>query len=682
MFRRLILTAVLLSSNFLPLFAFDNVLLVTIDTLRADYVSAYGSQKVHTPNIDSVAAEGVLFRVAVSSVPLTLPSHVSIFTGLIPPVHQVRDNGGFVLNQRVTTLTEILKVHGMHTAAFIGSFSLDSRFGLAQGFDIYDENYPTTATKVTMPERRAEDVANAALKWLSSNKGPWFVWVHFFDPHFPYQPPVEFQKKYPGDLYAGEVAYADQQLGRLLEFLKQNHLDKTTLIVITSDHGESLGEHGEKTHGIFGYESTLHVPLILAPMNHGSIETRVRLIDVAPTILELQHLHFGSKIQGLSLVPLLNGKTLPPSDSYFEAMAMNLSSGWAPLTGFYSGNHKYIKLPVPELYDLDSDRHETKNLCGNHDLCEQWAQRFGTFSSGINQLLPKPSRVDEETAERLKALGYTSPGTGNQKNKFGPADDPKNLIAVQTDEQTALSYLENGDHEKAINALKALLVKHPRYAPAYLDAAMIESSLGDPATAAISLEDAHKHGISSPSLDALLGLYLSQSGQKEQAIQELQKAVASFPDCVECWNNLGITYSSSGRVADARAAFENSRKIDPSNAVALTNLGVLDLAEQKYDLAIQNLQQALSRKADDTAYTALGIAYAQKEDWSNAIRAWEEGLNANPKNFDLMWNLALTYQKRNPKRARELLLEFQSSAPQQKYKEHLMKIPSLLRQLP
>ena len=293
-------------------FAFENVLLISIDTLRADHLGCYGSKETKTVNIDSLARNGVLFKNVVSPAPFTLPSHVSLMTGLIPPAHGVQDNGGFYLNKNINTLAEIFHSKGSSTAAFLGAFPLDSRFGMDQGFDLYDDTYPTVnnVNEITMPERSAETVTGAALQWLQTKKsGKWFAFIHYFDPHFPYR-----------DSYKKEVERVDEQLGKLLGFLRENKLDQKTLIVLTADHGESLGEHQEQTHGIFAYESTLRIPLIFSPFQPKQIETRVRLIDVAPTILDLQSLSFPSRTQGSSLAKWIRGGTQPEIDYYFESL--------------------------------------------------------------------------------------------------------------------------------------------------------------------------------------------------------------------------------------------------------------------------------------------------------------------------------------------------------------------------
>ncbi len=239
--------------------------------------------------------------------------------------------------RKSTPLAEVFKTNRMNTAAFVGAFPLDSRFGMDQGFDVYDDSYPTVnnVNEITMPERSAEDVTDAALEWLQLKRsGRWFTFVHFYDPHFPYK-----------SSYEQEIEQVDQQIGRLLKFLRDNSLERTTLIVLTADHGESLGEHQEKTHGIFAYESTLRIPLIFSPFQPKIVESRVALVDVTPTIAALQNISFPSRTQGISLAKWIEGGSQTVTDSYFESLSLHLNAGWAPLRGFYSGTMKFIELP-------------------------------------------------------------------------------------------------------------------------------------------------------------------------------------------------------------------------------------------------------------------------------------------------------------------------------------------------
>ncbi len=343
----------------------QNLLLVTIDTLRADRLSCYGSQNPKTPHIDSLAERGVLFSRAFANTSTTLPSHTNILLGTTPLHHGVHENLNFVVSEQLLTLAEHLKDYGYSTGAFVGAYPLDSRFGLSQGFDTYDDNYARIHfVNPSSLERNAEAVVESALEWLERQDSPWFLWIHCWDPHVPYDPPEPFKTQYRDHLYDGEVAYVDFALGKLFNYMKENNLFDNTSIIFTGDHGESLGQHGEKTHGFFAYNSSIWIPLIIsAPGKKPSrIDHYVSHIDIFPTACDVLELEKPSFLQGISLLPALNGKKLPERPIYFESLYPYYSRGWAPLKGFLHQGKKFIDSPIPELYELDKDFDELKNL--------------------------------------------------------------------------------------------------------------------------------------------------------------------------------------------------------------------------------------------------------------------------------------------------------------------------------
>ncbi|HEY7160588.1 MAG TPA: sulfatase, partial [Acidobacteriota bacterium] len=330
-----------------------NVLLISIDTLRADALGCYGNPQ-KTPAIDSLAARSVLFENTISQVPLTLPSHATILTGLFPPQHGIKNNEVFVLPEKITTLAEMFQKNGYKTGAVVGSFALDSGFGIAQGFDQYDDQIdPGSNSETPYVERRADAVWNHGRKWIEKQTSPWFCFLHFYDPHTAYAPP----KPYP-QTYSGEVSYVDSVIAQLLSYL-HDYIDNTTIVVLLSDHGESLGEHGEASHGVFLYDSTLKVPFMISVpgLKSSRVSQVVRLADVAPTILELAGISpFPSQSSpaGVSLVSIMKGqpKDLP---AYSETYYTNLLMGWAPLHSIRTGQFKWIDAPAPEFYNLSSD---------------------------------------------------------------------------------------------------------------------------------------------------------------------------------------------------------------------------------------------------------------------------------------------------------------------------------------
>src|SRR3954463_9218229 len=348
-----------------------NLLIVTLDTTRADRIHAYGFDGIETPNLDRMAREGVLFEQAVAPAPLTLPAHSSIFTGRFPPAHGVRDNGGFFLDARETTLAERLQARGFRTGGFVGAYVLDHKWGIAQGFQTYFDDFDLSkyqSLSLGSVDRPGNEVADKALQWLDGvGSKRFFGWVHFYDAHSPYDPPEPFKSRYAGHPYIGEIAFVDSQVGRLLAYLDAHHLADNTVVIVMGDHGESLGEHGEGTHGFFVYQATMHVPLLVrAPydlMAGRRVADTVRSIDILPTALELLGVPSSEHLEGTSVVPLMTGaKKELGLAAYSEAIYPRFHFGWSDLRALTSGRYKYVAAPRPELYDLQEDPGETRNL--------------------------------------------------------------------------------------------------------------------------------------------------------------------------------------------------------------------------------------------------------------------------------------------------------------------------------
>src|SRR6476659_8090698 len=348
-----------------------NLVIVTLDTTRADRIGAYGSHEVETPTIDRLASEGVLFEQAVSAAPLTLPAHSSLFTGRFPPEHGVRDNGGFFLGPEQLTLAEVLKARGYRTGGFVGAYVLDSKWGLNQGFDTYVDDFDLSKTRgvsLGAIQRPGNEVVDKALPWIQQSAAtPFFAWIHLYDAHSPYRPPEPFASRYRGHPYNGEIAFADSQVGRIVAQLQSSGLFDRTVVVVMGDHGESLGDHGESAHGFFIYESVTHVPLVIrAPFSltaNRRVADPVRSVDVMPTVLDLLGVPQPGAISGVSLVSLMTGaKRELGLDTYSEAMYPLHHYGWSDLRALRSGRYKVIDSPRPELYDLDRDPQEATNI--------------------------------------------------------------------------------------------------------------------------------------------------------------------------------------------------------------------------------------------------------------------------------------------------------------------------------
>ncbi|MCX6096331.1 MAG: sulfatase, partial [Candidatus Bipolaricaulota bacterium] len=404
-----------------------NVILITVDTLRADKVGCYGNANVATPTMDAFAAGGIRYENCISQTPLTLPSHTTIMTGTLPIFHGVRDNGGFVVPSELVTMAEAFKAKGYDTAAFVAAYVLDSKWGLNQGFDTYFDKFDLSRfEKISLGEvqRPGNEVIDEALGWLEKKKsGKFFAWIHLYDPHSPYAPPEPFKSQYAQNPYLGEIAFTDTQLARLWDYLGRSGLRDNLFLVFASDHGESLGEHRESTHGFFVYQAALHVPLIIAtpfPELQGrtSSET-VGLVDVMPTVCEMAGVPVPAEVRGRSLVPSFFAPgAVADRLAYSETFYPRYHFGWSDLRSVQNGRFKLILAPVPELYDLDRDPGEEKNLVYlEKKVFEDLSVRAGVLmeEAGRNAREVDLQKVDEETREKLAALGYVGSFTDSSK---------------------------------------------------------------------------------------------------------------------------------------------------------------------------------------------------------------------------------------------------------------------------
>jgi len=418
-----------------------NVLLVTLDTVRADRLGCYGHESAETPTLDSLVARGVRFDDAVTSVPLTLPAHATILTGLSPLSHGVRDNGRYKLAEEHVTLAEVLSSHGYDTAAFVGCFVVDARFGLDQGFDIYDFEVSAEGYHPEMPdfnERSATDVTDAAVRWLDERarfgaNAPFFAWVHYFDPHQPYQSPLQRLQRFAVRPYDAEIAYVDAEFGRLLDKLDDLGVRDRTVIVVAGDHGEALGEHGEPTHGMLIYESTMRVPLIISctSLFDGAYHVGNRVVgltDVRPTVEDLL---------GVTGSPPVDGESLlrPGADDdraiYVETEMPLSLAGWSPLRGLRTHNHKYILAPQRELYDLRKDPAESHNIyAAGGSVAGPLELRLSELMNRIGPGSGSDRALTDEEIERLGSLGYVQSGAARAE---GPLPDPKTMMSVYSD---------------------------------------------------------------------------------------------------------------------------------------------------------------------------------------------------------------------------------------------------------
>lgn len=645
-----------------------NILLISIDTIRPDRLSCYDSRYVKTINIDNLARRSLVFDRAFAHTPLTLPSHVNMLTGLTPPYHGVHDNARFRLSQDIQTMAEYLKAKGYSTGAFVGAFPLDSRFGLNQGFDVYDDRYGTKARQEFFYiERLAEKVIEASLDWLKDRKKPWFAFIHLWDPHQPYNPPEPFKSRFSHDLYSGEVAYVDNQLGRLFSFLEANRLFEETIIILTGDHGESLGEHGESTHGYFAYNSTLWVPLIIAfpGIKPGRNNDYVFHIDLFPTVCELINADKPRVLQGISLVPLIKGKKLPRRQVYFEALYAYYNRGWAPVKGFFEARKKFIDCPLPEFYDLEADFDEKNNLISQVKL-DGYRQKLEKLEKSLsNSKGSKKQIIDADTLEKLRSLGYVAQPAVASKKVFGPEDDLKTLLPLQEKFAKAMGGYHHGKVEEAMAALKEIIAERKNFDLAYSYLSTIYKREGRIIEALKILREGLANNPQSYSIISSFGILLAETGFHDEAISVLQIGVSLWDYDPEMWNYLGMAYWGKGDFDRAYEAYEKALALDPNYPIVFNNLGSLFLSrylknnnQEDINKALDYFKKAISLDPElVSAYNGLGGAYKKIGKIKEAIDCWQKALALNP-NYDFsLYNLGITYFELGDKKAALKYLE-------------------------
>lgn len=654
-----------------------SVLLITIDTLRADAVGAYGNKTVATPWMDRLAREGARFEQAHAQNVVTLPSHANILSGRYPFDHGIRDNAAFRFPAGKDTLATILSRAGYRTAAFVSAFPLDSRFGLDRGFSVYDDRLgdPEKRAGFLMQERPGAQTVAAATAWLGAQGGAkTFTWVHLYEPHFPYAPPEPFASRFVSDLYHGEVSYVDSLLQPLLEPLLARGKDARTLIVLTGDHGEGLGEHGEATHGIFAYESTLHVPLIVhAPGIVGErvVADRVRHIDILPTILDALGLPKPVDLPGRSLLSAANGEPLGPEPAYFEAMSSALNRGWAPLAGVVRESYKLIDLPIPELFDLSKDPHETRNLAatepGTLDLVRGELGRLRAADRGLAR-----QKESTDTRERLKALGYVSSGgPASLKKQYTDADDPKKLIALDADLEEVVALYEAGDVGSALGKARQVVAARPGMALAEQYLGFLQREAGDIEGAVASLTRAVAAGPDDGSVAALLGAYLTEAGHPKQAAELLRSYAEQGEPDLEVLMVRGSALAQSGRIQEAVATFQKALVLDPTNAQARANLGTVYLLTRDYARARPLMEEAIRLDPEvSRAHNALGVIAFETNHRAEAISHWQRAIEINPREWDTLSNLCrVLLEEGRRDEARPYVERFLKEAPAAQYGE-------------
>jgi arylsulfatase A-like enzyme/Flp pilus assembly protein TadD len=660
-----------------------DIVLVTIDTLRADAVGFAGNRRVETPTLDRLASQGIVYEEAHAQNVVTLPSHANILTGLYPYQHGIRDNTGFRLDAATPTIATLLRGKGYATGAFIGAFPLDSRFGLNHGFEAYDDRYRRGKSTLDfeMAERPASEVVSAARGWWEKQSGrPRFLWVHLYDCHAPYRPPPPFSETYKDDPYLGEVAGVDLALSPLLApFLAGTA--RPALIVMTSDHGEARGDHGEETHGLFAYEATLHVPLVvwcrgvLSPGRSGEF---VRHVDIAPTILVAAGVEKPPAWPGSSLFP--GGGKAPPRPSYFESYSTALNRGWAPLRGMISDGEKYVDLPIPELYDLRKDPAETRNLAAARHRSEELRRLARAIppESAIGRVT-RASPGSEEVS-RLRSLGYLS-GGAVLKEKYSERDDPKTLVGIDRRLHDCVDLYQRGQLADAVRVAREIVREQPSMPVGYENLGFLLRRAGESDEALAAYRRAIDAGIGGEELVRQYGLALCESGRAREAVARLVPLAGSFdPDTL---NALGIAYSDSGQAAAAESVFHRVLAIDANNLEAYENLGIVRLRAGDPRAARELFRKALALDAQAArAWNGLGVAALRLGDERTAIDAWTKAVALDSRLYDALFNLGLIARKKGLRReARQALERFVAEAPPAQYGPDIEKARGLLRDL-
>ena len=649
-----------------------NLLLVSLDTVRADRLGSYHYAQAQTPRLDALAASGLRFEHASTVAPLTLPAHSSLMTGTFPAWHGVRDNGGFYLDDDQLTLAEMLRERGFRTGGFVGAFVLDRRWGISQGFDRYFDDFDLdkyeNASMMDTIQRPGGEVVDHALEWLKADATqPFFAWVHLYDAHTPYEAPEPYRSRFPrtrDGAYDAEISSADAQVGRLVDALRDAGRLDDTLIVVVGDHGEMLGEHGEPTHGFFIYEGATRIPLVISGpgVPAAVISDQVRIVDVAPTALSLLGVPVPKPVQGADLMPLARGQHLGLI-AHSESWYPRYHYGWSELRAIQDGRFKLIRAPRPELYDLATDPREER------DQAQAAAARLDLFGRALDEFESKTARagapqgpraIDSETEERLAALGYVA-GSVSLQRMAGPArGDPKDKIGLYNLMKEAAALSSENRIDDAIATVRQALDHDPEIVEGYM----------------------------------LLGNFYKKLKRPEDAIAAYRDALARDSEHQNALFSLALAYKDEGRLDEARVGFERARELDPRNGKVLWQLAdlwmrkrdfaraeaiiadalerkvdehrlLLKLAEsrieaQRFDEAEQALKTALEKKPDlAVAHFDLGLAYEGQGQTAKAIESYERELASNPKAYRAAFNAAKLLQRAG--RAQEAIAHYRKT---------------------
>lgn len=723
------------------------VIVISIDTLRADRLPAYGYEKVETPALDRFRDDAILCERAYSHYPMTLPSHVSILTGQLPPVHGVRDNVGYPFRAAEHPyLPRLFQQAGYATGAAVSSYVLRADTGMGEGFDFYEDRFQAApgATSDAV-HRGGGETARLALDWIRQRAGqPFFFFFHIYEPHFPYEPQEPFAARY-ADRYDGEVATSDKIVGDFLDELRRLEVYDKAVIVLLSDHGEGLGDHGEYQHAIFVYRETIQVPLLvkLPGSRHGgaTVEVLTQLADVFPTIAKAVGLEVPADAQdlvGTSIVDLLEAESPPERQSYAESWYARLHYGWSELTALRGGAFTYIEAPEPELYDTAADPGETRNvLAANRRAYGEMRQAIRAFQKP----LAAPAAVDPETRERLAALGYA----GTTVLEGGPRPDPKSRRPLLRQMEDAWALAAAGDHPRAVEKYRSILAEDPRMVDiwellatslrhlkrydesleAYREALELSGGASQIAVRAAAaffeagqLDEARRHaelalkddpkraneilvrvalargelervrellgGSVSEELRREVGLALAEGGRAQEALELLQPlAQGGAASDPASLTALAVALTEAGRPAEALRALEQALARAPDDPKAHQQMGVVLLRLERPAEARDHLRRALA--LDDklaVAWNTLGVALYQLEGPDPALEAWQRSVALDPRQYQALYNLGLVAASTGRLgEARGALRRFVDTAPPQQYGADIQKARGILREI-
>ncbi len=547
----------------------EHLILITLDTTRADRLGCYGYEKAQTPHLDHLAQEAVIFENAICHSPTTVPSHATMMTGLYPPRHSVRITGSHVLPDDLITLAEILKQHQYKTAAVVSAYPVTRRFGFGQGFDDYENSFWSESLKPTVLERKAEDSIRIALDWLGKNKdSKFFLWLHLWDPHAEYNPPAPFNRQFSDDPYDGEVAYMDWCLGSFFEKMKDWNIYHSSLIVIAGDHGEGLGDHGEFEHQYFLYDSTMRIPFLIKAAEQTEskrVQQEVGLVDIFPTVLDYMGISWKHSIDGMSLKPLIDGN---PSETrnrslYMEALSGEISLGWSPMYALRKEGWKFIEAPIPELYNVEKDPQEVNNLLPTEirqgeDLKEELMRMMDELDKA--EKMPEED-IDDETVRNLASLGYVS-SSSFSKDRTESDKDPKEFIGIERDVNLLLRLFPDKKYKELFPYINRILDTDP------------ENKLALQ-SAGIAYYEQNKYEKAIPYLEKLITLYPNHKGggeyliriyssmkKWEQAMEVCNSSIEHHPDEHKFYVYKGLIFANTNRCVEALKSFELAIRLE------------------------------------------------------------------------------------------------------------------------